>query len=98
MKQKATVVETKHLSAKFVLIMSFIVSAFFFFVLAMEQDKLNARIRELEIRAGLGDKCPRCGTLFLFNNRTFAGVCDNCWNDEVQKAQRRLAKKYGGKR
>jgi hypothetical protein len=45
-----------------------------------------------------GDKCPRCGTLFLFNNRTFAGVCDNCWNDEVQKAQRRLAKKYGGKR
>lgn len=41
------------------------------------------------------EHCPRCGDQLLFNNRTRAGVCDNCWNEEVAKAQLRLAKKYG---
>lgn len=42
--------------SKFVLLLAFIVSVVFFVVLALEQDKLNARIRALEIKAGLGDK------------------------------------------
>jgi hypothetical protein len=41
------------------------------------------------------EHCPRCSDLRLCNNWTNYGVCDNCWNDEVRKAQRRLAKKYG---
>lgn len=31
-------------------------AVWFFCLLALEQDKLNARIRTLEIQAGLGDK------------------------------------------
>jgi hypothetical protein len=42
--------------SKFALFIAFFVSVVFFVVLALEQDKLNARIRTLEIKAGLGDK------------------------------------------
>lgn len=44
---------------------------------------------------GEQERCPRCGDLLLFNNRTKFGVCDNCWLDELRKAQRKLAEKYG---
>lgn len=40
------------------------------------------------------EHCPRCGEQLLFNNRTEAGVCDNCWEEEVDKLQHRLARKY----
>lgn len=42
-----------------------------------------------------GDHCPRCGTLFLFNNRTCAGVCDNCDLATIESARMGLARKYG---
>lgn len=40
------------------------------------------------------ERCPKCGDLRLSNNWTAAEICDNCWNDEVDKLERRLAKKH----
>ena len=38
------------------LLVAMALSILFFILLALEQDKLNARIRTLEIKAGLGDR------------------------------------------
>ena len=54
--------------------------------------------RSAERNKKLPTHCPRCGDLFLCNNRTSSGVCDNCLNEAIEKTERRLAKKYGGKR
>lgn len=45
-----------HSKIVWALIASLLLNIVVFIGLALEQDKLNARIRELEIRAGLGDK------------------------------------------
>jgi hypothetical protein len=56
---------------------------------------MSSRIDEIKAARKQPERCPRCNALLLFNNRTRAGVCDNCWIEEVKAAQRRLAKKYG---
>lgn len=44
------------------------------------------------------EHCSRCGDQLLSNNRTNFGVCDNCWQEAVNKAQIQLAKEYKNKK
>lgn len=38
--------------------------------------------------------CPKCGDQFLINNKTASGLCDNCWNEEVEKLEKRIKRLY----